>query len=394
LNPLKAQYERFPSPPIYPLALPKRGQGRSLSYEYGLQLAGKTEGAEHPRLLIAGCGTLEPLLVAEYHPKAVEIVAVDLSQRSLRQAKIRYWFAHVAPSRFSLVPRRRFGPVTFVENDLREFRDIAGFDYIIASNVLHHVEDPAGLLQHLSSLLRPDGLFRMVTYPKSSRTWMRRTSAFLKANGITAATPRLRKRAFQLIRSLPANDPRRLTFESQPETRTAAGIVDAFLHVQENPLGPLEWAHACKDARLELVAETQNETSRSDFLDEVVPELKHLNAWIKLQILDDLLELCSNPVLWLRKTSHPSKSVAVPEFSTNLVGAAGASIDVRQEFKTNLKRISILLEGTGIDVQTLFDRFKNEVGPRVSPEDEEIELPGLAMTDYSFDELMRSNKIL
>ena len=142
------------------------------------------------------------------------------------------------------------------------------------------------------------------------------------------------------------------------------------------------------------MAETQNETSRSDFLDEVVPELKHLNAWIKLQILDDLLELCSNPVLWLRKTSHPSKSVAVPEFSTNLVGAAGASIDVRQEFKTNLKRISILLEGTGIDVQTLFDRFKNEVGPRVSPEDEEIELPGLAMTDYSFDELMRSNKIL
>ena len=228
----------------------------------------------------------------------------------------------------------------------------------------------------------------MVTYPKSSRFWMRRTGEFLKENKISAMTPHLRRRCFALMRTLSPSDPRRLTFESQPETRTASGIVDAFLHVQENPLAPLQWARACLDAGLELFAETQNETSRSSFLDEIVPELKNMNPWIKLQILDDLLELCSNPVLWLHKPRESMvQPLELPEIPKDF---DETPLEPRLVFKKYLQRISVLLDGTGVMAQTLFERFKIEVGPRVSPDNPEVTLPGLALTDYSYTELTNS----
>ena len=154
LEQVKAQYERYPYPPVPMLALPRRGQGRSLAYETGMLLAGQTGRRLHQnkRILVAGAGTLEALVVAQTHPYAKEIVAVDLSSASISCLKRR-----AAWSRMNDFCRLRWGrrlgalpSMRFEVADLMSWQPAEAFDYIVASNMLHHVEAPAALLQRLS----------------------------------------------------------------------------------------------------------------------------------------------------------------------------------------------------------------------------------------------------
>ena len=66
------------------MALPRPGQGQPLAYEFGLSLAQKEKGShEGIRILVAGAGTLEGLIVAQTHPKAQEVVALDVDEVGL-----------------------------------------------------------------------------------------------------------------------------------------------------------------------------------------------------------------------------------------------------------------------------------------------------------------------
>lgn len=301
------QYEAFPYPPVPALALPLPSQGRRLAYETGRSLAearglpALAPDKDGLRLLVVGCGTLEAVVIAEAHPRAREIVAVDLSARSLAILRRRLTLARLVrwlPWRW-----RRLPPVRTVQADFRTglFAE-APFDYILATNVLHHTEDPAASLAQLSALLKPKGLLRLVTYPKASRIWMRRTGAYLQEAGLGPHTPRLIHAARVAIRRLPADDPRRQTFETSPEAETTAGLVDAFLHAIERPLSPLAWRDAAGAAGLTLVGEGQDPECCSSHLDALLPEAARLDPWAKLQLLDDALLLWDNPVLWLVKT--------------------------------------------------------------------------------------------
>lgn len=377
-NETRRQYEKFPYPPVSVLALPRRDQGQSLAYEYGSSLisglaSGKEKSHRGIRILVAGCGTFEPLVVAQMHPDAKEIVAVDLSQNSLDQVQKRIRLAQVL--RFPL----RIPPVRLICGDLREIQFSEPFDYVLASNVLHHVPEPARLLHRLSSFLRLDGFFRIVTYPYASRIWMRKAARFFVSQGLTSNTPDLKKKAHLAIRSLSKEDPIRLCFESHLEVQHTAGLVDAFFHSCENPLRPLEWKEATHAAGLSCIGEAQSEDSRSSFLDFLLPELKSLDFWVKLQILDDLLELCSNPILWFQKKSSPDSKI--PEL------AARQNVNLTQELKQGLDRIQSFLPSE-VSLESLWFRLKMEVGPRVHPKNHNQTLPGLAITDYPLKDLM------
>ncbi len=367
IHELKEQYERFPYPPISSLALPKRGQGEKLRVEHA------------KRILVAGCGTLEALVVAQAHPRAHGIIAVDLSERSLAVLQNRIRLFKLAR------PLAKLPPIQMIQSDLMEWPDLAHekFDYILASNVLHHVPDPASLLKRLASALTPEGILRIVTYPKTSRIWMRETSRFLRENGITPHTPSLVRRAREAILKLPRENVIRASFESQPETRTGAGIVDAFLNACENPLTPLEWGHACREAGLVLFAEGQEESSRSGFLTEIFPETHALHPWVKLTILDDLLELCANPILWLKKGEE---APLPPGFPRATSPTQNWTQNWKEEIKEALDRVKTLLRGeTNLTLPEVYARLKKEVGPRVTAGTSEKILPGLSLTDYPLE---------
>ncbi len=382
MDPVKQQYESHPYPPIPRLALPGRREGKELSYEHGTALRdGQASSSRGIRIAVAGCGTFEPVLVAQVHPQAREILAVDLSETSLRRARQRAVWARLT--------LRNLAPLTFVAADLlawaKEQSQREPFDYVIASNVLHHVPLPAEVFRSLAAILRPGGLMRVVTYPKASRLWMRETSRVLKNAGLTPESPQLVRRAKEVIARLPKDDPARTTFETHQEAGTAAGLVDAFLHAWERPLAPMEWARLCRACGLTLFSEGQSESSRSSFLDEIVPAASGLDPWAKLEVLDCLLELCANPILWLTKTGEPGGPDSDLSFSEEETRAS-----VLCELRGNLVRAEGLLAVAGVCVRDAFYRFKREVGPRVSPFDQDRVLPGLAITDYDFEELMNA----
>ncbi len=379
LDPVRLQYERFPYPPISRFALPQRNQGKSLSYEIASRFLKTQAKPTHPnpsheniKILVAGAGTLEGLIVAQAHPLAKEIVALDLSQKSLEILKTRTQIARLSNRVLRPFHKNRIAPIRFIQADLNQWEG-ESFDYIIASNILHHVEDPATLLKKLSSWLQPSGILRLVTYPKQSRIWMRQTSEFLKSQGLTQNSKNLVQKAQRAISNLPLHHPLRSCFLSQPETNTCTGIIDAFFHSLENPLSPLEWEKAAFQSSLRLIGETQTETSRSSFLEELLPQTQALSPWVKLQILDDLLELCTNPILWLQKTHKADLNLNDPQLSLEKTWP---------ELTQSLARADLLLQKVGLRAEDAIYALKEKVGPRVSAPPHSKPLPGLSLLDY------------
>lgn len=406
MDAVRRQYERFPYPPVNALALPHRGQGARLAYELGLELARDAGGAvdarthDGIRILVAGGGTLEPLIVAQAHPRAAEVVTVDFSAASTRRLRRRHALARLTDA---LYLRRLRGaalaPVRIVHADLHTWQD-GQFDYILASNVLQHVTDPAALLARLAGFLAPGGLLRVVTYPQASRFWLRETGEWLRLHDLGPDSPDLVARASAVVSQLPAGHPVRSCFASHREARTATGIVDAFLHACENPLAPLAWRAAAQVAGLTLLGETQHEDARSSFLERLAPATRALDRWTKLQILDDLLELTASPVLWFTpaRDAAPApiaslEAQAAPAADDNTLARGRSPQEVARVARrwrlpsatgfrlgVQLRRAAQLLAPSGIAIAELVAALRREVGAHVAAEG--APLPGLSITEY------------
>jgi len=440
---VRQQYQRFPYPPISALALPRRGQGQALQYERAVELARDKQlsaitPADHHdiRILVVGCGTLEALVVAQAHPQAREIVALDLSQRSLASLRRRLRWAR-ARDLLYLAPLRgqRLPPVQLVEADVLEWQDAEGFDYILANNMLHHTEAPATTLQHLTGLLKPGGVMRVVTYPAMSRFWVRQTSAWLQWHGLSPATENLKQRAAEVIEKLPQPHPIRSCFEAHSETVKTAGLVDAFFHVCEKPLSPMQWQQATETAGLEWLGETQSPYCRAEFLPELLPATKKLTPWQQLQVLDDVLELNTNPVWWFcKRTAVSSRRKINTSFQRMPESSSGRcrsdetqlnkvffstpdQVEMQNELvsgerisdlKTqlhkewylpsetywqlglSLQRAERLLQPAGCSVEALIETMRVDVGPRVAKGG--WELLGLTMGEYPTTELLNAQQ--
>lgn len=389
---VKQQYERFPYPPIPSLALPRRDQGAGLRYECAVALAPELTPPHHHglRILVAGAGTLEPLVVAQQHPRAAEIVAVDLSRRSLAQLQRRITLAR-------LLRGGRLPPVRLVEGDISGWQGGA-FDYILASNVLHHTADPAQTLQHLATLLKPGGVMRIVTYARASRFWIGQTSAWLRWHGLSAETPRLRRRAREVIAQLPHDHPIRSCFSAHAETATTPGLVDAFFHSCERPLAPLQWQQATEAAGLQWLGETQSELAQGRFLLELAPQTAALGPWQRLQLMDDLLELNTSPILWFCKRGDGGGGASQ---QGEAVTATPAMIDILQPhwalpsqihwgLGQGLHRAEALLRTIGSTVAPLLAALRDEVGPRLGRGD--APLPGLTLSEYPAEALLAAQQ--
>ena len=407
---VRQQYQRFPYPPVSALALPRRDQGKPLQYERAVELARDKQLDElsqvshkDMRILVVGCGTLEALVVAQAHPQAKQIVALDLSQRSLATLQRRLRWARTRDLLY-LAPLRgqRLPPVQLVEADVNAWQDAEGFDYILANNMLHHTEKPVATLQHLTGLLKPGGVIRVVTYPAMSRFWIRQTSAWLQWHGLSPETANLKRRALEVIEELPQPHPLRSCFEAHSETTNAAGLVDAFFHACERPLSPLQWQQATEAAGLEWLGETQSQYCRAEFLPELLPASKALTPWQQLQVLDDVLELTTNPVWWFckrgecKQQSEATKITAVPDqlASGEMLSELKQQLDKQWylpsesywQLGQGLRQAEQLLQTAGCSVEELIENMRVDVGPRVARGG--WELLGLSMGEYPTAELM------
>ncbi len=234
---VRAQYERHPYPGHVPLvAIPAPAEE--------LRFDSVTPGAP-PTVLVAGCGTFEPLVVARSNPRG-KIVAVDLSQRSLRRLRWRVLLARVV---WALLPHRLLqqllgrglGSITPVQGDLNDRTLFAAerFDAIVCTGVLHHCADPGAVLENLARWLKPGGALRVMVYAPTSRRTIYDVQATFRAAGVSperfSSHRALLVACRSVLRQLPFEERRRLSvaFEGYRDIHTFSGLVDGFFHAHD-----------------------------------------------------------------------------------------------------------------------------------------------------------------
>ncbi len=235
-------YERFPYPPLGPLATlfqkVRWEERQTLNYLalYGVSFGSTAGAAERPRILIAGCGTFEPIVVALANPHA-EIVAIDLSNRSLELLK--------RNARMKGVANR----ILCLQADLLDLPESLGqFDFVIATGVLHHLPDPLAGFRSLAARSRPRTVFRFMVYSAWGRALLYATKRLAAELGVTTPAG-LRA----MIDSLPAAHPYKIYFHLYSDTDTDAGLADGYLHPCDTPFTARELGHALANAGLEEV---------------------------------------------------------------------------------------------------------------------------------------------
>ncbi|MBS0469628.1 MAG: class I SAM-dependent methyltransferase [Proteobacteria bacterium] len=169
-------------------------------------------------ILVAGCGTgRQVVALRQRHPDDV-IVAIDISEASLRYAGKRCAETGVHD-------------VEFHKLDLHDVAKLGrSFDVITTTGVLHHLPDPEAGWAALLGVLKPRGVLHVMVYSKIARM---RIAAL--------------RRMFAGERALPMSDDllrdiRRkvLALENFPEMRsrdffTLAGVHDLLMHRHEEP---------------------------------------------------------------------------------------------------------------------------------------------------------------
>ncbi|MCU0612988.1 MAG: class I SAM-dependent methyltransferase, partial [Candidatus Eisenbacteria bacterium] len=139
-DPLAEQYERWPYPsPLRCLDHPILEEARIPRRRYWPR-----GGPDHPRVLVAGCGTREAALVAYYNPEA-RVTGIDVSETSLRherRLKADYGLTNLELHRLSLERASHLGAV---------------YDLVHCHGVLHHLESPLEGLKALRGVLDVGG---------------------------------------------------------------------------------------------------------------------------------------------------------------------------------------------------------------------------------------------
>lgn len=214
-------------------------------------------------MLLAGCGTDEPVLHAALHVRA-RIRAIDLSKRSLRRAKLKLGiYAALHPARMwrDLLLKRR---VVFEAGDLVDVlqRKPEVFDHIQCVGVLHHQKDPFQMLGVLAASLKPAGALRLMVYSRSGRgveraaqrSLLGRFAAMQKFGWVWRG--RMLWRAFLLkvwyLKSVVLR-----TSGASRRFRYTRGrlshMADALLHPSDPGLDPVELAHRAGQLGLQMV---------------------------------------------------------------------------------------------------------------------------------------------
>lgn len=289
LEDVRALYETRPYPPFSVLTpflhRLKEDELPLLNYEAGYAACFGAVPRNHrpPRILVAGSGTFEPVAVAAANPKA-QILAVDLSENSLRRLR---WFLRCK----GLSPRVE----TLAANITRLPESLGTFDYIIATGVLHHLEDPEQGLAALTRLSRDDTVFRFMVYSRWGRDLLYRAKEMARLLGITEPTG-LRK----MMEALPSDHPYKIYFHLYEDAKSDAGLADGYLHPCDRPFSAEELETLLRNSGLTAAKFLQRKGGNPEDC-ALVPE-----AWARMALLEATGELEENFLFFARRTDGPA----------------------------------------------------------------------------------------
>jgi len=318
LQRIKEQYEKFPYPSISLLAKAKAADCHLINYEAGMAASfGSCKRAVmRPKILIAGCGTFEPYIVALANPNA-EITALDFSSRALK--KLRWRMRLRCPGR----------KIKYICSSIEALSENLGkFDMIVATGILHHLENPTYGLKKLASFLEVDGVFRVMLYSKHGRSNIYKIRDLARALSISTGSE-LRA----AINLLPNDHPLRIHFYLYADIRSEAGIRDGFLNVIDAPMDALQCEKFLSDANLEATYFIHSPSGQPSRFDELYAgERTTMRVWEKIAALDRISELESNFIFWARSKGMIMKNMPANNFNTYKVNPALRGIRARTVF--------------------------------------------------------------
>jgi SAM-dependent methyltransferase len=305
---VRAQYEAFPYPD-YSLLLPLRSQEAYASNSLFAARVLENQGGSpairwggEGRILLAGCGDVYPFMAGRWEPRRHRLEAVDLSARSLRRARLR-----------CLPLLRR---VAWRQGNLEDssFALPGGLAHIDCYGVLHHLANPARVLERFGSALLPGGTARIMVYNSEARAWIRHLQRAFALLGLSGLRPgdvgRARKLAVSLAGVSPALRERFRAMRGDAFANDSR-FVDTFLHAREARLGLAYWLEAIRRSGMRLFG-VYDRLAELDDLPNPLLVAPGPEAW-RDRIRDRRFE--NNLELWLARPGPAVRDAAVPRSS-------------------------------------------------------------------------------
>jgi SAM-dependent methyltransferase len=165
------------------------------------------------------------------------VTGVDVAEPALRH--------HAA-----LRERHRLTNLSLVPLDLREVPSLGrSFDYVVASGVLHHLDDPVDGLAALRSVLRPHGVISAMVYGRYNRAGVYTLQEVFHRVGLKQDGPSLDVVKATLA-VLPPWHHARSYLGTAPDLGYDSGLVDTFLHARDRAYSVPEVLALVRDAGL------------------------------------------------------------------------------------------------------------------------------------------------
>ena len=247
-------YERFPYPfypllarPYYPDAYWSSSQvlGILASDLMGTPcgVLSQLPSSHHQNILVLGCGDTQPYLFKKWEPLSHKMIFVDLSQKSIKRARLRFG-----------MHRRN---VDWIHADLCAYLSEAAnhgvqFSHIDAYGVLHHLAEPSLALALIAKTLTPNGTLRLMVYNQKARDWIREIQKVFKLCKLSSKKKEDRLLAKNLLvelRKLPSIAP---FFQGLGDGifSNESRLCDTFFNEREVSWLPDRWIQALKKYNL------------------------------------------------------------------------------------------------------------------------------------------------
>jgi tetratricopeptide (TPR) repeat protein/SAM-dependent methyltransferase len=220
-----------------------------------------------PEVLIAGCGTGQHAIEASGNLKNSQVMAVDLSSRSLAYAQ-----------RKTL----EFGidNIDYLHGDIFDLPLLKrNFDIIESVGVLHHLRNPIDGWRVLVKILKPGGLMRIGLYSQNARRHIERFRDKYSMNKEHVTTSEIR--AFRrTILSMSNSDYKKLC--QAPDFYTTSSLRDLVFHVQEHRFNTFELDNMLGELGLEFCGFVFDDSRLIDQFEQRFPGIgskRDLKKW-------------------------------------------------------------------------------------------------------------------
>ncbi|MDH4117697.1 MAG: methyltransferase domain-containing protein [Acidimicrobiia bacterium] len=175
---------------------------------------------EAPRILVAGCGTGRHAVGAAGRYEGAQVLAIDLSVRSLAYGALR-------------AQRLGISNVEFAQADILGLGELGlEFDVVECVGVLHHLADPEAGWAILRRLTRPGGLMKIGLYSRRGRAFLDPISRMIDERGLEPTVEGIRT-VREFVAELPVDTPARGVMAA-PDFYSRSGCRDLFFSEHED----------------------------------------------------------------------------------------------------------------------------------------------------------------